>query len=110
MPRNLTITTHWTAADDETMCNGRLTCPGVHTAEERPDLVYVICAAEIRSLPGDRLVGAVPRQIHRSGRITATRVTDPTALCAFADRMAPGEVLAAVPLAEWDGAVPVGVA
>jgi hypothetical protein len=110
MPRNLTITTHWTAAGDETMCNGRLTCPGVHTVAERPDLVYVICEAEIRGLAGGRLLGVVPPQIHRSGRLTATRVTDPAELRAFADRMAPGEVLTTVPRAEWDGAVPVGVA
>ena len=106
---SLTITTHWTAADDEKMCNGRLTCPGVHTLAERPDLVYVICAAEIRSLAGDRLVGAVPPQIHPTGRLTAARVTDAAELREFADRMAPGEVLVTVPLAEWDGAVPVGV-
>jgi hypothetical protein len=110
MPRNLTITTHWSAAGDETMCNGRLTCPGVHTAAERPHLVYVICASEICSLAGGRLVGVVPPEIHRSGRITGTRVTDPAELRSFADRMAPGEVLAVVPLAEWDGAVLVGVA
>jgi len=110
MPRNLTITTYWTAAEEGAdMCNGRLTCPGVHAVADRPDLVYVICASQIRALSGGRLVGAVPPQIHPSGRITVTRVTDPAELLAFADRMAPGEVLSTVPIAEWDGAVPVGV-
>jgi hypothetical protein len=108
--RNLTIVTHWTAADDTQMCNGRLTCPGVHTVADRPDLVYVICAAEIRGLAGGRLVGAVPTQIHLTGRVTGDRVTDPAELSAFADRMAPGEVLLTVPLADWAGAVPVGAA
>lgn len=111
MPRNLTISTYWTAGEEGAdMCNGRLTCPGVHAVADRPDLVYVICASEIRALRGGRLVGDVPVQIHPSGRITLTRVTDPVELHAFADRMAPGEVLATVPIAEWDGAVPVGVA
>jgi hypothetical protein len=114
MPRNLTITTYWTAAagdeGDIDMCNGRLTCPGVHALADRPDLVYVICASEIETLPGDRLVGAVPTVMHPDGRITCTRVADPLELGAFADRMGPGEVLGTVPVAEWDGAIPVGVA
>lgn len=113
MPRNLTITTYWTAADgggEAEMCNGRLTCPGVHGVDDRPDLVYVICASEIRDLGDGRLIGAVPTQIHRTGRIAVTRVTDPAELRAFADRMGPGEVLGTVPVAAWDGAVPVGVA
>ncbi len=111
MPRNLTITTHWTAAEGGAdMCNGRVTCPGVHTVAGRPELVYVICSAEIRSLDGDRCVGAVPPQIHRSGRITVTRVIDPAELDAFADHMASGEVLGTVPIAEWDGAVQMRVA
>lgn len=111
MPRNLTITTYWTAADgDLDMCNGRLTCPGVHGVADRPDLVYVICASEIHALPDGRLVGAVPTQIHPAGRITGTRVTDPAELLAFADRMGPGEVLSTVAVSEWDGAIPVAVA
>ncbi len=111
MPRNLTIATHWTAADEGAdMCNGRVTCPGVHTVADRPALVYVICASEIRGLDDGRLIGAVPAQIHPAGRVTVTRVIDPTELDAFADRLGLGEVLGTVPIAEWDGAVPVGAA
>ena len=113
MSRNLTITTYWTASDggtDADMCNGRLTCPGVHAIADRPELVYVICASELRDLGDGRVIGAVPAAIHRSGRITGTRVTNPAELLAFADRMAPGEILSTVAVAEWDGAIPVGVA
>jgi hypothetical protein len=110
MPRNLTISTYWSAGDEGAdMCNGRLTCPGVHALADRPALIYVICATELRDLGGGAFVGAVPPPIHRSGRITVTRVTDPLEVSAFADRMGPNEVLGTVPVTEWDGAVPVGV-
>jgi hypothetical protein len=108
MPRDLTITTYWTEEGTD-MCNGRLTCPGVHGVADRPDLVYVICSAELRDLGEGRLVGAVPPQIHQSGRVTMSRVIDEAVLDAFADRMGPGEVLGTVPVRDWDGAIPVGV-
>lgn len=111
MPRNLTITTHWTAAEEGVdMCNGRVTCPGVHTLADRPELVYVICSAEVRSLNDGRVVGAVPTQIHSTGRVTMTLVTDREETQAFAGYMGPGEIVGTVPVTEWDGVVPVGAA
>jgi hypothetical protein len=109
MPRNLTITTHWTAAEEGLdMCNGRVTCPGVHTLADRPDLVFVICSARVGSLEDGRAIGAVPPQIHPTGRVAVTRVTARVELEAFAGYMGPGEILGTVPVAEWDGVVPVG--
>jgi hypothetical protein len=110
MPRTLTITTYWSAGEEgENMCNGRLTCPGVHALAERPGLLYVICASEARALDGGFFVGVVPEEIHRTGRASLARVTDRAELAAFADRMGPGEVLGTVPVENWDGVVPVGV-
>lgn len=111
MPRNLTITTHWTAAEEGVdMCNGRVTCPGVHTLADRPDLVYVICSSQVASLEDGRVVGAVPSQIHSTGLVTVTPVTERVELEVFAGYMGPGEILGTVAVPEWDGAVPVGAA
>lgn len=109
MPRNLTITTHWTAAEEGLdMCNGRVTCPGVHTLADRPELVYVICSSRVSSLRDGRVVGAVPSQIHQMGRVTVSPVIEGVEFEAFAAFMGPGEILGTVPVAEWDGVVPVG--
>lgn len=107
MPRNITIATHWTARNTD-MSNGKRTCPGVHTVDDRPEVVYVICWRETAALAGGRFVGDVPAQIHPDRQVTLTRVTDAGELAAFAEHMAPGEVLGTVALAEWSGAVPVG--
>lgn len=70
MPRNLAITTHWTAGEGgENMCNVGRTCPSVHSLADRPGIRYVI----------------------------TTQVTDPDELAAFAELIGPGEVLGTAP-------------
>lgn len=102
MPSKLTITTHWKVGRGGGMweCNVRHTCPGVHAVAEHPDVVYVVSreitdpAALARHTIGPgQVLGAVPPQIHPSGHIITTRVTDPAALEAFAGEIGPGEVL-----------------
>jgi hypothetical protein len=107
MPRNMTITTHWSARGSA-VCNTNRTCPGVHSLADRPDVLYIV-GREIASLGTSRVLCEVPEAIHASGRVVTTRVTDPEELAAFADEIGPGEVLGTVPLHEWDGAVPVEV-
>jgi len=107
MPRNLTITTLWTAAWRNS--NVDRTCPGEHVLPDRPGVRYVItrevdlatataflAEQDIHLEPG-QAVGAVPEQMSAAGYLVSTLVTDPDELAAFADLMAPNEQLGMVP-------------
>lgn len=110
MPRNLTITTLWTAAWENSEQDR--TCPGEHALLDRPDVHYVITRAVddaaaaaylaghgIHLAPGQAL-GAVPEQMSTDGYLVSTLVTDPAELAAFAELMGPGEQLGTVPTAD----------
>jgi hypothetical protein len=109
MPRNLTITTFWTAAWRES--NVSRTCPGEHAVPDRPDVRYVITrkvdppaavaylAAHDLTLAPGQVLGAVPERMSADGYLIATLVTDPAELAAFADLMAPDEQLGTIPAA-----------
>ena len=106
MPRNLTITTFWTAAWRES--NVSRTCPGEHAVPDRPDVRYVITrkvdpaaaaahlAAHDLTLAPGQVLGAVPERMSQDGYLISTLVTDPAELAAFADLMAPDEQLGTV--------------
>ena len=107
MPRNLTITTLWTAAWRESNVNR--TCPGEHLLPHRPDVHYVITrrvdddtaatylAAHGLRLESGQAVGAVPARLSSDGYLVITLVTDAQELTAFADLMAHDKQLGTVP-------------
>ena len=110
MPRNLTITTLWTAAWNE---SGReRSCPGEHLLANRPDVHYVITRSLDETaaityltehgivLGPDQVVGGVPERMSADGHLVSTLVTDPAELAAFADLMGSGEQLGTVRAAE----------
>ncbi|MGI5127175.1 DUF6879 family protein [Pseudonocardia sp. CA-107938] len=110
MTRDLTITTLWTAAWEDS--DEDRNCPGEHVLSDRPDVHYVItrkldeaaAAAylaehDITLEPG-QAVGGVPAQMSADGHLVSTLVTDPDELAAFAELMNPREQLGTVPAAD----------
>lgn len=110
MSRDLTITTLWTAAWEN---SGREhECPGEHMLSDRPDVHYVITrkldeaavAAYLAehgiALKPGQAVGGVPEQMSADSHLVSTLVTDPAELAAFAALMNPKEQLGTVPAAE----------
>lgn len=109
MPRDLTITTLWTAAwEDSGKERG---CPGEHVLPDRPDVHYVITRSLDEATasayllehgivlgPG-QIIGGVPERMSADGRLVSTLVTDPAELAAFAELMKPHERLGTVPAA-----------
>lgn len=110
MSRDLTITTLWTAAWEDS--EGDRSCPGEHVLSDRPDVHYVItrsldeaaAAAYLGeqgiALEPGQVVGTVPEQMSSDGHLVSTPVTDPAELAAFAELMGPGEQVGTVPAAE----------
>ena len=109
MSRNLTITTLWTAAWEES--NVHRGCPGEHLLLDRPGVHYVITtqldpaerAAYLAkhgiTLEPGQLVGRVPERMSQDGYLVSTAVTDSAERAVFAGLMEPHEQLGTVPAA-----------
>ena len=110
MPRDLTITTLWTAAWENSGPDRQ--CPGEHVLADRPGVHYVITrrldaaaataylAEHDLRLDAGQAVGGVPEQMSADGHLVSTLVTDPAERAAFAGLMNEQEQLGTVPAAE----------
>lgn len=112
MHHTIRITTLWTAAaeppalggSDMPPCDVGTQCPGCHTVEGQPDVLFVISRevtdqalrAALGVEPG-MILGAVPPEMSRDGYVVSAPVTDPEILAAFAGGIGRGEVLGTVP-------------